>query len=252
MEIFDPRSKIQNPKSKIQSPKSKGFTLIELLVVVAIIAVLIAILLPSLAMARASAKRATCAAQLHQWSLLLTNYAGENNGWLPKPYDGSGDPYGTAMWPGCVSRKFRDLFYPKYGSRDFFFCPAALDWGLWNQTDCFISGRADVGSPDLIIIGYNYVPYRIGVYPLSESKKTPQKIDEPEDSVVMADQVTWAPYDWAIPWECFGHRKGSAWTYADPSGILGANSLRSSGSVEWHTPANWQAGYAYFNCYFMW
>ena len=64
--------------------KPRAFTLIELLVVIAIIGVLAALLLPAVAMARASAGRARCAAQLHDVGQMLQMYFGENHNTLPK------------------------------------------------------------------------------------------------------------------------------------------------------------------------
>jgi len=52
-----------------------AFTLVEMLVVILLIAVLVAILLPALARAREAARQVTCASNLRQWGLALTNYA---------------------------------------------------------------------------------------------------------------------------------------------------------------------------------
>ena len=60
--------------------KRNGFTLIELLVVVAIIALLMGILMPALQRVRKQAKAVTCQVNLHQWSLIFSSYANDNDG----------------------------------------------------------------------------------------------------------------------------------------------------------------------------
>src|SRR6266446_574063 len=56
-----------------------GFTLIELLVVIAIISILAAMLLPSLARAKAQAKRIQCVNNLHQMGQALQMYGDDNH-----------------------------------------------------------------------------------------------------------------------------------------------------------------------------
>ena len=64
--------------------KRRAFTLIELLVVISILTLLIAIILPSLRSARADAKRAACASNLHQVGVALQGYLSANRDRLPK------------------------------------------------------------------------------------------------------------------------------------------------------------------------
>lgn len=60
-----------------------GYSLVELLVVIGVVALLIALLLPALRLARESANRVKCAAQLRQIGFAFQLYANSNKGWLP-------------------------------------------------------------------------------------------------------------------------------------------------------------------------
>ena len=91
-------------------PQPPGFTLIELLVVIAIIAILAALLMPALEAARRSAHTVSCAANLHQFNVSLTQYAMDHGEYLPEAnnYHTSGhfamvrhDSRAATLYPQC-------------------------------------------------------------------------------------------------------------------------------------------------------
>lgn len=83
-----------------------AFTLIELLVVVAIIALLMAILLPSLAQARANAKRVSCASNMRAIGSAFGVYVSEWDGVLPPNYFNASEVSSTyyATWAWALSK----------------------------------------------------------------------------------------------------------------------------------------------------
>jgi|ERR1051326_6864942 prepilin-type N-terminal cleavage/methylation domain-containing protein/prepilin-type processing-associated H-X9-DG protein len=92
-------------------PKPAAFTLIELLVVIAIIAVLAALLLPTLAKAKASARRTECLNRQKQWALAFHEYADDNEGWLPREgYHDQGEVYWN-NWAQVQSATSKDVWY---------------------------------------------------------------------------------------------------------------------------------------------
>lgn len=67
----------------------KLFTMIELLIVISIMAILASLLFPALSKARESARGIKCASNLKQLNLSFTMYAGDQDGWYPKMWDGA-------------------------------------------------------------------------------------------------------------------------------------------------------------------
>jgi prepilin-type N-terminal cleavage/methylation domain-containing protein/prepilin-type processing-associated H-X9-DG protein len=127
-------------------PCIRGFTLIELLVVIAIISILAGLLLPSLARAKAAAKRVQCTNNQKQLATIWAMYAGDNSDWLAS--NGQNDPPNPnrKLWvQGCFyhvvdNTNFTLILDPKYAlfanylqARKVYLCPTDRDYVVINN-----------------------------------------------------------------------------------------------------------------------
>src|SRR5258708_7693075 len=105
---------LSNAKSRVMASarrrgrvgiRKAGFTLIELLVVIAIIAILASLLLPALTRAKAKARRVACLSNIHQITLGVIMYGGENNDKCPP------NSVGGNNWPWDLSTPLANFLF---------------------------------------------------------------------------------------------------------------------------------------------
>lgn len=163
------RSYASTVAARRDTTRLPGFTLVELMVVIAVIVLLIAVLLPSLAQARASAKRIQCASQERQYGISIHLFILDNDEHLPgERYNGKINPlfdiHVQNTWFNVVSY-YSSLQTPRPGYHTLLVCPS--------------DQRPLDGSPGGVYTSNLDFPtsYAMNSYPGSHTNVTPFKKD---------------------------------------------------------------------------
>ena len=193
--------------------RKQRFTLIELLVVIAIIAILAGMLLPALNRARATARTATCQANIKQVGMVIFSYAHDNRDIIVPASRKASDsdqyvsrgfpsPEGAVNWipwtwwtisyfgvDSCIPKSDGDYRFSRISSKwanGIMHCPAIAKSPVPDGVNYFYIGNISYGMPAFIGGGpdYNSDGRNIKKFPWTFGRLT-----RPASRALLADSV---------------------------------------------------------------
>lgn len=225
--------------------KRNGFTLIELLVVIAIIAILAAILFPVFAAAREKARQTTCASNLKQLGLAITQYIQDYDEWAPD---------GNQNWGGGLGVGWAGQLLPYTKSTGILACPSDTNPTL--PVISYASNAIAMGDA-WASVGLNWndsakwaaPASTVGLFEVTScSGDTTQPNEEVSPTAVGTDNVIWPEgyYATGVLNDAYNSSlyPGPYTRFVPPTGrhTGGSNFLLLDGHVKWLLPQAVSAG----------
>ncbi len=154
----------------------RGFTLIKLLVVITIILLIAAILFPVFAKVREKARQTTCASNLKQIGLAITQYATDYDDSLPPAENG-----------GLFATSWRSLVFPYVKSARVFACPSnpysgAIAAGEVSLPVSYAANETLMTIPPVTLVNPNLIQYPAQIFLVGESSGGGWRLHNPPNS----------------------------------------------------------------------